>query len=42
MFDKEKYGKTLTPLVTLFKEGDQSVDYVVAEVRKMMKKFQLV
>jgi len=29
MFDKEKYGKILTPLVTPFKE-DQSVDYEVA------------
>jgi len=30
MFDKEKYGKILTPLVTPFKEGDQSVDYAAA------------
>jgi len=29
MFDKEKYGKILTPLVTPFKE-DQSVDYEAA------------
>ena len=29
MFDKEKYGKILTPLVTPFKE-DQSVDYAAA------------
>ena len=29
MFDKEKYGKILTPLVTPFKE-DQSVDYTAA------------
>ena len=29
MFDKEKYGKVLTPLVTPFKE-DQSVDYAAA------------
>jgi len=29
MFDKEKYGKILTPLVTPFKEG-QSVDYEAA------------
>jgi len=29
MFDKEKYGKILVPLVTPFKE-DQSVDYDAA------------
>jgi len=30
MFDKEKYGKILVPMVTPFKEGDQSVDYEAA------------
>jgi len=29
MFDKEKYGKILVPMVTPFKE-DQSVDYDAA------------
>jgi len=35
MFNKEKYGKILTPMVTPFKE-DQSVDYeaAVSIVRK--------
>jgi len=30
MFDKEKYGRILVPMVTPFKEGDQSVDYEAA------------
>ena len=30
MFDKEKYGRILVPMVTPFKERDQSVDYEAA------------
>ena len=38
MFDKEKYGKILVPMVTPFKEGDQSVDYeaVVSIAEKLI------
>ncbi len=36
MFDKEKYGKILTPMVTPFKE-DQSVDYEALLLKNYLK-----